>query len=194
MQASRRQWLWGIGVGLVAAGAGFGLRLWQTSPHAAAASAASAPPPSPTPAAGPGQQLWQRRWPDLQGVVQPLSQWRGKVLVVNFWATWCAPCREEIPAFVRIQSDFALQGVQFVGIALDQADLVESFAHELNINYPLLLTGEEGLKLLPELGNPTGGLPFTLVYDTDGRLLHTHLGPIAEDVLRQVLEPLLPRP
>lgn len=194
MQPHRRQWLWAIGVGIVAAGAGVGLRLWQTSPHTAAASKPPAPPPQPATASGPGQQLWQQRWPDLQGTPQPLAQWRGKVLVVNFWATWCAPCREEIPAFIRIQNDFELQGVQFVGIALDQPDQVEPFARELKINYPLLLTGEEGLKLLPELGNPTGALPFTLVYDTDGRLLHTHLGPIAEDLLRQVLEPLLPRP
>ena len=74
--------------------------------------------------------------PDVEGREQALGQWQGKVLVVNFWATWCAPCREEMPEFVRAQAELGGKGLQFVGIAVDQADKVRQFAQEIGINYP----------------------------------------------------------
>ncbi|CAG1004106.1 partial Thiol:disulfide interchange protein TlpA, partial [Burkholderiales bacterium] len=73
--------------------------------------------------------------PDADGGEQPLAQWKGKVLVVNFWATWCAPCREEMPMFVRVQRDDGPRGLQFVGIAVDQVDKVRQFAGEIGLNY-----------------------------------------------------------
>src|SRR5574337_1673050 len=79
--------------------------------------------------------------PDLAGKEQPLAQWRGKVLVVNFWATWCAPCREEMPEFIKAQSEYGAKGLQFVGIAVDQADKTEQFAKEIGLNYPTLVGG-----------------------------------------------------
>jgi thiol-disulfide isomerase/thioredoxin len=78
---------------------------------------------------------------DVKGASRSLEQWRGSVLVVNYWATWCAPCREEIPVFVRLQERYGSRGLQFVGIAIDQPDKVAEFAREFNINYPLLLGG-----------------------------------------------------
>src|SRR5262245_22722504 len=74
--------------------------------------------------------------PDASGKEQRLDQWRGKVLVVNFWATWCAPCREEMPEFIKAQSEFGASGLQFVGIAVDQPDKVQQFANEIGLNYP----------------------------------------------------------
>src|SRR4030095_3013747 len=77
--------------------------------------------------------------PDTKGVEHPLAQWKGKVVVVNFWATWCVPCREEMPQFVRVQDDLGGRGVQFVGIAIDQPDKIDAFAAELRLNYPALV-------------------------------------------------------
>jgi len=78
---------------------------------------------------------------DVKGATRSLGEWRGSVLVVNYWATWCAPCREEIPVFVRLQERYGSRGLQFVGIAIDQPDKVAEFAREFHINYPLLLGG-----------------------------------------------------
>ena len=79
--------------------------------------------------------------PDAKGREQSIGQWKGKVLVVNFWATWCVPCREEMPEFVKAQQEFGPRGLQFVGIAIDDVPKVEAFAAELGLNYPVLIGG-----------------------------------------------------
>ena len=129
--------------------------------------------------------------PDLQGQQQPLSQWRGKVLVVNFWATWCAPCREEMPEFVAAQARDGAKGVQFVGIAVDDADKVRAFARELKLNYPALIGGYGAIELSKTLGNELAALPFTIVVDRQGRVAHTQLGPLKRATLDYLLGRLL---
>jgi thiol-disulfide isomerase/thioredoxin len=129
--------------------------------------------------------------PDLQGREQALGQWKGKVLIVNFWATWCAPCREEMPAFVRIQADLGPKGVQFVGIAVDQADKVAQFAAELALNYPALIGGYGAMELSKALGNRLMALPFTLVIDRSGTVVNVRLGPFKEAELRAIVGQLL---
>src|SRR5208283_4468018 len=114
--------------------------------------------------------------PDTQGTAQPLRQWRGKVLVVNFWATWCEPCREEMPEFVRAQRELGPQGVQFVGIAVDNPDKVARFAKELDLNYPALIGGYDAVDLSKPLGNRLLALPFTVILSRDGHIAHTHVG------------------
>ena len=129
--------------------------------------------------------------PDAEGKQQSLAQWRGKVMVVNFWATWCAPCREEMPEFVRIQRELGPRGLQFVGIAADQADKVDQFAKELNLNYPALIGGYGAIELSKTLGNRLSALPFTIVVDRQGMVAYTQLGPIKPDQLRSVANKLL---
>jgi thiol-disulfide isomerase/thioredoxin len=129
--------------------------------------------------------------PDARGVQQPLSQWRGKVLVVNFWATWCEPCRDEMPEFVRLQRELGPRGLQFVGIAVDQADKVAAFARELGLNYPALVGGYDAMELSRTLGNRLVALPFTVVVDRQGRIAHTELGPFKRDQLLAVVTKLL---
>lgn len=129
--------------------------------------------------------------PDLAGTQQSLGQWKGKVLVVNFWATWCTPCREEMPEFVRAQTEFGGKGLQFVGIAIDQADKVQQFAQELKLNYPALIGGHGAMELSRTFGNRLAALPFTVVVDRSGRIAHTQLGPLRDASLRAIVGQLL---
>jgi thiol-disulfide isomerase/thioredoxin len=129
--------------------------------------------------------------PDVDGREQPLSQWRGKVLVVNFWATWCAPCRDEMPQFIEVQSRDASKGLQFVGIAVDQAANVRGFAKEIGLNYPTLIGGLGAIELSRALGNELSALPFTIVLDRAGNISHTQLGPLKRAQLDEILHPLL---
>ena len=129
--------------------------------------------------------------PDTKGREQSLGQWKGKLLVVNFWATWCVPCREEMPEFVKAQQEFGQRGLQFVGIAIDDAAKVEAFAAELGLNYPALIGGYGAIELSRSLGNRLGALPFTIIVDRSGRISHTQLGPIKEAQLRTIIGQLL---
>ena len=137
------------------------------------------------------ERIYAVRLPDLKGAMQPVEQWRGQVLVVNFWATWCAPCREEIPGFVRLQERYGSRGLLFVGIALDQPDQVAEFAREFQINYPLLIGGLESMELLRGVGNRSGLLPYTVVIDRGGRVVSREPGGLKEPRLEGLIQPLL---
>jgi len=113
---------------------------------------------------------------DLEGKPAPLAQWRGKTLVVNFWATWCGPCREEMPEFVKAQTEFAGKGLQFVGLAVDRKAPVERFIKEIGVNYPVLLADVAWLEAVKTMGNPQGVLPFSLVIAADGQLMLRRVG------------------
>lgn len=129
--------------------------------------------------------------PDAAGKEQSIGQWRGKVVVVNFWATWCEPCREEMPEFMRAQTEFGPRGVQFVGIAVDQADKVDKFARDLGLNYPTLIGGYGAVELSKTLGNRLAALPFTIIVDRQGHVAHTQLGQLKPDQLRSIVSKLL---
>jgi thiol-disulfide isomerase/thioredoxin len=129
--------------------------------------------------------------PDVDGRQQALSQWRGKVLIVNFWATWCAPCREEMPHFIAAQARDGAKGLQFVGIAVDQVDKVREFAQEIRLNYPSLIGGLGAIELSKALGNELTALPFTIILDRSGGVVHTQLGPLKAARLDALLDRLL---
>ena len=120
-----------------------------------------------------------------------MSHWRGKVLVVNFWATWCAPCQEEIPALMKANQKYGPNGVQFVGIALDNVSKVRDYVDEVGIDYDILIGGLETLGITRELGNHAQVLPFTVVLDRNGKAAYAHAGALTEASLGAVLTPLL---
>jgi thiol-disulfide isomerase/thioredoxin len=133
-------------------------------------------------------QFFATRLNDDSGRLQPIEQWRGKILVVNFWATWCQPCREEMPSFSRLQTKYADRSVQFIGIALDSASRVAAFRASLPISYPLLIAENEGSALTQQMGNSRLALPYTLVIEKNGGVRLTRLGRLAEADLDAMLQ------
>lgn len=167
------------GVGGAAVAAGYAANLWRIGGLGA------------SPAVGAATAILDGQLTALDGAPQTLAGFRGRILVINYWATWCAPCREEIPLFVKLQREYADKGVQFVGIAVDQADKVRDFAKEFQINYPLLLAGVEAIDLSRRAGNKAGVLPYTLVLNRSGRIAASLVGTISESRMRETLTPLL---
>jgi thiol-disulfide isomerase/thioredoxin len=135
--------------------------------------------------------LFEARFADLEGKARQLSEWRGKVLVCNFWATWCAPCREEMPLLAAARTKYAPNGVEIVGIAIDNGAKVGQFTRSLGIPYPILLSEADGLEHMRRLGNSSGGLPYTVVFDRQGRAAHRKLGALKPGDLDGILGPLL---
>jgi thiol-disulfide isomerase/thioredoxin len=151
---------------------------------------AEKPPAAATPDQG-GEVLLGMTYPDLNGANQPLSQWRGKVLVVNFWATWCEPCKKEIPEFVKVQAKFRDKGVVFVGIALDEKDKVAAMSKELGINYPVLIAPLSAIDVSKAAGNKMSALPFTAILNRDGHVVLGKLGGLDDTGLTQIISPLI---
>lgn len=140
---------------------------------------------------GVGGDILRGRYVDLDGSPRTLESLAGKILVINYWATWCEPCRKEIPVFVRLQQEYAAKNVQFVGIAIDQADKVREFAKEFGINYPLVIAGVEALDAARRAGNKAGVLPYTVVLDPSAEVAANLVGELSEDRMRAALLPLL---
>jgi thiol-disulfide isomerase/thioredoxin len=174
---SRREWLATGAVAIAAGVAGYAFNAWRTAPDAPGAAGRDA--------------LLALRLPDLDKRFRTIGEWRGKVLVVNFWATWCAPCREEIPLFVKLQDRYGARGLQFVGIAIDQPDKVRPFAREFAMNFPVLIGDMDTIELGRKLGNQAGVLPFTIVIGRDGRVASSAIGAAKPEKLEPLLTSLL---
>lgn len=147
--------------------------------------------PEKAAAASESSAIFAASLPDLEGKPQPLRQWQGKVLVLNFWAAWCPPCRAETPGFIRLQEKYRAQGVVFVGVALDQKDKVQAFADEMGVNYPILLGENDAVELAKAAGNRLGGLPFTAVFGKNGAIVTTVTGEYKTEDLEKTLNSLL---
>jgi thiol-disulfide isomerase/thioredoxin len=137
--------------------------------------ASAAPPSDYHDAVG---TLWSRSLPDTSGTSQPLAQYRGRTVVLNFWASWCGPCVKEMPALSDLQRRYAQKGVQFVGIGIDSAQNVTQFLEKVKVDYPIYVAGFGGTDIARLFGNTTGGLPFTVLIDKTGRVRYTKLGEI----------------
>lgn len=128
---------------------------------------------------------------DLDNKPRDVSEWDSRVLVINFWATWCPPCRREIPAFIELQKQYGQQGLQFVGIALDEVQAVREYAASVGINYPLLVGDQDAIDVARAYGNLFGALPYTAIIDRAGRIAFTRQGELsraeAEKAIRAFL-------
>ena len=134
--------------------------------------------------------LFAASFPDLSGKPRRLAEWQGRAILVNFWATWCGPCREEIPLLIAARHKYGPGGVEIVGIAVDNKVKVAQFSASLAISYPVLLAEAEGLDLMRQLGNSSGGLPYTVVADRRGALVLRKLGALKQVDLDAILGPL----
>lgn len=120
--------------------------------------------------------LMQASLPDTKNQQRALAEWKGKTLLINFWATWCPPCVAEMPELVELQADMANRNVQIIGIGIDSPSNIQQFAEKLQISYPLLVAGMQGTELSRQFGNQAGGLPFTVLIGPDGKIHQTYLG------------------
>jgi thiol-disulfide isomerase/thioredoxin len=135
-----------------------------------------------------GVSLYSLELPDLTGHTMNFSRWQGKVVLVNFWATWCPPCIEEIPLFMRSHDNYAKRGFEVIGIAIDDADKVRRFSQDLAINYPLLNGNEKGFPLMQQLNNRLGALPYSVLFDRQGRAVHFKSGAFTAHELDSLLQ------
>ncbi len=170
----QRRTLWMAGVAVVAGGAGalLATRRLQLQPVMGEAEAA----------------FWAGSFDGPNGEAVRMSDFRGKPLLVNFWATWCPPCVEELPMLNQFHTAQAAKGWQVLGLAVDQPSAVRSFMQKLPLNFPVGMAGFAGTELSRSLGNATGALPFSVVFGADGALLHRKLGKVSETDLAQWAE------
>ncbi|MDX1374377.1 MAG: TlpA disulfide reductase family protein [Burkholderiales bacterium] len=173
MALTRREWLvlGGVGAAAAVAGAVVGPILLQSRSGAA--------------------DLLATPLPDLDGHTRRVSDWHGKIVLCNFWATWCAPCREEIPMLVELRQKYAGQGFEIVGIAVDNGDKVREFSAKYQITYPVLIAEAVGLDLIRALGNTAGALPFSVTLDRTGAILSRKLGILRRPELEPKIKALL---
>lgn len=183
---SRYLWLLVVAAALAGIGAGTAVNYWL----------AEAPG---TPGGGrerivtdmAGQQRPGFELPTPDGEQRSISEFDGRVVLLNFWATWCAPCIEEVPALTQVQQTLGERGLQVVGLALDDAAPVREFAAEHGINYPVLVGGRDAFAIAREYGNTRGVLPYSVVIDRDGVVRKTHLGALDAGEIRALVEPFL---
>ena len=128
---------------------------------------------------------------NLSGEMIPISKWRGKILIINFWATWCPPCLKEIPDFIALQNEYVDKNVQFVGIAIDTPELVADYLAFIDINYPILMAEVEGQQLAKQLGNRVNAVPFTLIVNPNNKVIFHHPGELSKAKIRQIIDPLI---
>ncbi len=134
--------------------------------------------------------LMQLSLADPAGKPQKLSQWQGKVLLVNFWATWCPPCVAEMPELQQLQTERESKGLQIVGIGIDSPTNIREFSEKHKISYPLLVGGLQGTEVSRSFGNETGGLPFTVLIGADGSVKQAYMGRLDMQKVRADLDSL----
>jgi thiol-disulfide isomerase/thioredoxin len=172
------KWVLFVVTALVAIGAGS-----YASLHREVSARAAGPSPA-------AELFYAQRLPDATGVERAMSEHRGKVVVVNFWATWCAPCVEEIPTFSRVHAEHTGQ-VAFVGLGIDSPSNIAGFNTRFKPSYPLLVAGAGGTELARAFGDAAGALPYTIVLGPDGSVIASRLGRVDEATLQKWIAPFV---
>ncbi|MDO8280308.1 MAG: TlpA disulfide reductase family protein [Sulfurimicrobium sp.] len=162
--ARRRRLLYsGVAAAAGLAGAGLAWWRWSAQPESAGATAA----------------FWVTRFTSPEGAALPMSAFRGRPLLVNFWATWCPPCVDELPMVDAFYRQKKANGMQVLGIAVDKVDAVQAFLRRTPVSFPIAMAGLPGADLSRSLGNAAGGLPYTVVFGSDGVLRHRKIGQLS---------------
>ncbi len=172
---------------VIAGGAGFGLQRYLQQNERELAADIPGPPTSKMI----GQMRPGFEIADTDGQLKNVSEWDGQVLLINFWATWCPPCKKEMPAFIELQEQYAEQGFKVIGIALDDLQSVQDFADTIGVNYPLLVAEYDGIDLSRNYGNHVGALPFSAFVDRQGKIISTHMGELSKAQVEEIIRPLL---
>lgn len=177
---------------VISAGLGLGLSA-LLRPSAPPSTSASVPPASArTPVLGIGDLTGDIQLPDRDGKRRSLSEWSGKLVVLNFWASWCGPCREEMPMLDAMRARYGSQGVEVIGVASEPASDALGFLEQNPVTYPILINAPgDPLDVSLHLGNAQSVLPYTALIGRDGRLLATRMGNFSEQTLQAWIEPHL---
>ncbi len=128
---------------------------------------------------------------DFAGRTCHISEWQGRVVLCNFWATWCEPCIKEVPLLSAAEQKYRPRGLSVVGIGIDSAAKIDEFALKYGLSYANLIADASAIQLVRKLGNPAGGLPFSILLDRSGAIAGRRLGPYEEGELYRVLEGML---
>ena len=140
------------------------------------------------------KSLYASAWPDAQGKTQALNQWQNKVSVVNFWASWCQPCREEMPDLSAVYDKYADRGLVVLGISVEDHEKMAAYSNKIKVSYPLLAGDMEGSDMSDNLGNYQGVLPYTVIIDASGKIVKSFSGSINQAMLEAAIVPLLTKP
>lgn len=135
-------------------------------------------------------QLWAAALTDADGKPATLASFKGQKVVVNFWASWCGPCVQEMPELVALSHEYRQKGIRFIGIGVDSGQNVKNFLQKVKVDYPVFVSGYAGADLARNFGNTAGALPFTVVIDEHGKIRETKLGQIQPAELKKTLDAL----
>jgi peroxiredoxin len=129
--------------------------------------------------------------PDIDGHTRNVREFDGKVLMVNFWATWCPPCLKETPVFIELQNQYGEQGLQIIGMAVDDTQSVRDFVDTHGINYPVIAGELAAMEISRRYGNRLGALPYTAFIDRNGDIQHVTAGELSKDEAEKIIQSLL---
>ena len=127
---------------------------------------------------------------DIDGEMRNIKDWDGKVILLNFWATWCPPCLSEIPGFIELQQQYGEQGLQVIGIAVDNEEAVREYMNEVKINYPIMISEFEATELSSRYGNRVGALPYSVIINREGEVSNMITGELSMIKAEKLLEKL----